>query len=332
MAQPPPSYTKLMHSATYPAIDPTSPALSSSGKVVLITGASGGIGRAAALSFAASGPKSLVLLGRRSDALEETGQLVRSRHAKLAVETHQVDLCDAPGLRAVFDSVASKSGGIDVVVHSAGVLAPVVPLLDADPATFLDGYKTTVVGSLALAQAFVLANNKCGRHDAQGDKPIFINLTTAGILFPPFRGMGAYVSSKMAAVKLLEAFAAENPQVRFHHVHPGFLDTAMSRELAKTTKLPFSYDDSEYIVPPVREPSTNKLTAQIPVSLPADFLVWIASPEAKFLNGKLVFSAWDVEELKGREKEIVGGPPGTGELWLAFKGFPRYIGSHALGH
>lgn len=331
MAQPPPSYTKLMHSATYPAIDPTSPALSSSGKVVLIAGASGGIGRAAALSFAASGPKSLVLLGRRSDALEETAQLVQSRHAKLVVETHQVDLCDAPRLRDVFDSVASKSGGIDVVVHSAGVLAPVVPLLDADPATFLDGYKTTVVGSLALAQAFVLANNKCGRHNAQGDKPIFINLTTAGILFPPFRGMGAYVSSKMAAVKLLEAFAAENPQVRFHHVHPGFLDTAMSRELSKTTKLPFNYDDSEYIVSPVGEPSTNKLT-HIPVSLPADFLVWIASPEAKFLNGKLVFSAWDVEELKGREKEIVGGPPGNGELWLAFKGFPRYIGSQALGH
>jgi NAD(P)-dependent dehydrogenase (short-subunit alcohol dehydrogenase family) len=310
MAQPTPSYTKLTHSATYPAIDPTSPGLSSSGKVVLITGASGGIGRAAALSFAASGPKSLVLLGRRSDALEETAQLVRSRHANLAVETHQVDLCDAPGLRAVFDSVASKSGGIDVVVHIAGVLAPVVPLLDTDPATFLNGYKTTVVGTLALAQAFVLANNKCGRHDAQGDKPIFVNVTTAGLLFPAFPGMGAYVSSKMAALKLLEAFAVENPQVRFHHVHPGLVDTAMSRELAKTTILPFSYND---------------------VSLPADFLVWIASPEAKFLNGKLVFSAWDVEELKGREKEIVGGPPGTGELWLSFKGFPRYVGSHALG-
>lgn len=267
MAQPTPSYTKLTHSTSYSAIDPTSPALSTSGKVVLVTGASGGIGRATALSFAASGPNLLVLLGRRSEALEETAQLVRSRHANLTVETHIVDLCNAPGLRGVFDSVVSKSGGIDVLVHSAGVLAPVIPLLDADPATFLDGYKTTVVGSLTLAQAFVLANNDCGRHEAQGDKPVFINLTTAGILFPPFRGMGAYVSSKMAAVKLLEAFAAENPQVRFHHVHPGFLDTAMSRELAKTTKLPFSFDDSEYIVPPVRRPSTkqtNRPTSSFP--------------------------------------------------------------------
>lgn len=73
------------------------------------------------------------------------------------------------------------------------------------------------------------------------------------------------------------------------------------------------------------------LTLSLPlVSLPADFLVWIASPEAKFLNGKLVFSAWDVDELKSREKEIVGGPPGTGELWLSFSGFPRYIGGNLL--
>jgi NAD(P)-dependent dehydrogenase (short-subunit alcohol dehydrogenase family) len=299
-----PSYTKLTHSATYPAIDPSLPALSTCGKVVLITGASGGIGRAAALSFARSGPKSLVLLGRRSEALAETAHLVRSAYAELApaTETHEVDLCDAVRLRAVLEGVAARAGAIDVLVHSAGVLAPVVPLLEADPATFLDGYKTTVVGTLALAQALVRAN--------QGAGATLINLTTAGILFPPFPGMGAYVSSKMAAVKLLQAFAAENPHVRLHHVHPGFLDTAMSAQLAKTTKLPFSFDD---------------------ISLPSDFLVWIASAEAKFLNGKLVFACWDVEELKSREKEIVGGPPGTGELWLSFQGFPRYVGGQALG-
>ncbi|KAL6856712.1 putative NADP(+)-dependent dehydrogenase [Trichoderma novae-zelandiae] len=302
MAPPPLSYTKLTHSATYPAISPSLPALSTKGKVVLITGASGGIGRATAASYAVSGPRALILLGRRSDALAETATLVRTKNANVAVQTHEVDLCDAPAVRGVFDKVAAEFGGIDIVIHAAGVLAPVVPLVEVDPTTFLDGYKTTVVGTLVVAQASVSANK-------DSRELTFINLTTAGILFPPFPGMGAYVSSKMAAVKLLQSFAAENPQVRLHHVHPGFLDTAMSAQLSKTTKLPFDFDD---------------------ISLPADFLVWIASPEAKFLNGKLVFSSWDVDELKSREKEIVGGQPGTGDLWLSFQGFPRYIGGNPL--
>lgn len=66
------------------------------------------------------------------------------------------------------------------------------------------------------------------------------------------------------------------------------------------------------------------------VSLPADFLVWIASPEAEFLKNKIVFAAWDVDELKARQKEIVGGPPGTGELWLGYQGFPRFMGGQPL--
>lgn len=240
MAAPQPSYTKVTHSATHAAINPTLPALSSAGRVVVITGATGGIGRATALSFAASGPKALVLLGRREDALSETAGLVRASHSSLTVATHTVDLLDSGKLRRVFADVVAAHGTVEVVVHAAGVLAPVVPLIDTDPATFLDGYKTTVVGTLTLVQALVLGNGE--KKDTT-----LVNLTTAGIFFPPFPGMGAYASSKLAAVKLLQAFGAENPHVRIHHVHPGFLDTAMSRQLAKTTKLPFSYDDSEFL-------------------------------------------------------------------------------------
>lgn len=65
------------------------------------------------------------------------------------------------------------------------------------------------------------------------------------------------------------------------------------------------------------------------VSLPADFLVWVASPKAAFLHGKLVFAAWDVDELKEREKEIFnGGKPG-GDLSFGIKGFPRYVNGNA---
>lgn len=244
MAAPSPSYTKITHSATYASINPTQPGLTTDGKVVLITGASGGIGRATASSFAASRPRALILLGRRADALSETAMIVRSNHANVAIHTYEAELCDTLAMRNVMDKVAAELGGIDILVHCAGVLAPVVPLLEADPATFLDGYKTTVVGTLVTAQAVVLANKNIS---SNVDKPVtFINLTTAGILFPPFAGMGAYVSSKMAALKLLQSFSTENQNVRLHNVHPGLLRTAMSAKLAETITLPYAYDDSKF--------------------------------------------------------------------------------------
>ncbi|KAJ6088563.1 NADP(+)-dependent dehydrogenase [Penicillium sp. IBT 16267x] len=307
MATPSPSYTKVIHSTTYAGINPTQPGLSNADRVVLITGASGGIGRATASSFAASGPRALILLGRRTEVLAETATIVRASNAKVTIQTHEVELCDYSSVRNAMSKVAAEFGGIDILVHCAGVLAPVVPLLEADPATFLDGYKTTVIGTLVTAQAVVLANKTVSPNE---DKPVtYINLTTAGIIFPPFAGMGAYVSSKMAAVKVLESFAAENPQVRLHNVHPGFLQTAMSAKLSESIKLPFAFDD---------------------ISLPADFLVWIVSPEAEFLKNKIVFATWDVNELKARKKEIIGGLPGTGELWLGYQGFPRYMGGLPL--
>lgn len=241
MTTAPPSYTKITHSATYDSINPSQPSLSTAGKVVLITGASGGIGRATASSFAASGPKALILLGRRADLLTETALVSRARHANVKIQTHLADLCDVTGVRNAMSKAAADFGGIDILVHCAGVLAPVLPLLETDPSLFLDGYKTTIVGTLVAAQSVVLANRSV---NGDGARPVtIVNLTTAGILFPPFQGMGAYVSSKMAAVKLLEAFATENQNVRLHNVHPGLLKTTMSAKLAETITLPYDYDD-----------------------------------------------------------------------------------------
>lgn len=67
-AAPPPSYTKVTRAATCAVITPTQPGLSTAGQLVLITGASGGSGCATTLSFAASSPKALILLGQRANA------------------------------------------------------------------------------------------------------------------------------------------------------------------------------------------------------------------------------------------------------------------------
>ncbi len=52
--------------------------------------------------------------------------------------------------------------------------------------------------------------------------------------------------------------------------------------------------------------------------LPADFVVWVASPEAEFLKDRYVWVNWDIEELKGMKEEIVKGDL----LKMTLKGWP----------
>ncbi|MCJ1485116.1 hypothetical protein MMC06_005289 [Schaereria dolodes] len=58
------------------------------------------------------------------------------------------------------------------------------------------------------------------------------------------------------------------------------------------------------------------------VSLPADFVVWAASPEAAFLNGKYVWVNWDVEELKAQKEELVEN---TKLLMMGLQGWPSEV-------
>jgi len=63
---------------------------------------------------------------------------------------------------------------------------------------------------------------------------------------------------------------------------------------------------------------TMMLITTLLVSLPADFHVWLASPEASFLNGKYLWVNWDVDELKARSSEIEGST----ELNVQVVGWP----------
>ena len=59
---------------------------------------------------------------------------------------------------------------------------------------------------------------------------------------------------------------------------------------------------------------TNGRTAQ----LAAGFILWVSTPEAKFLNGKTVWANWDIAELKSMEKVI----PTSGDLTIGLAGWP----------
>lgn len=98
--------------------------MATSGKVALVTGAGGGIGRAAALALAGAG-YAVALAGRRLQPLEETAA---AAPPGAEVLVHAADVADSDAVAALFAAVKDRFGRLDVLFNNAGGGAPPVPL------------------------------------------------------------------------------------------------------------------------------------------------------------------------------------------------------------
>lgn len=152
-------------------------------RVCIITGASGGIGRATALALAADGV-TLCLVGRRLDALEAVAREVRARAARPRI--CRADFGRDEEAAALVAGLRREVERVDVLVHAAGVIA-LGPVEEAPAATFDRQYAVNVRGAYVLTQG-VLPLLKAARGQV-----VFIN-STAGLA-------GRAGSSQYAATK-----------------------------------------------------------------------------------------------------------------------------------
>jgi len=186
------------------------------GKVVMITGASRGLGRALALAFAREGV-SLVINSRSEDSLEpvageakETGAEVLAIPADVSVEA-EVE-------RLVNESVR-RFGGIDVLVNNAGVLGPRVPIEEYPE----DEWRKVLDANLTAP--FLLTRTVIPRMPEGGS---IINMTS-GVSVEGRAEWGAYSVSKFGLEGLTQILAAElkDRGIRVNSVDPGGMRTEM---------------------------------------------------------------------------------------------------------
>lgn len=168
------------------------------GKTILITGASQGIGRSIAIAFARHGPSNLILFARSTDKLQNVSQEISNVNSDINLITKSVDVGSA---RAVHDAITaaletiSPSAKIDVLVNNAG-LAIGAPRAFHDLAideidTMLH---TNVSGYFYVTHAVL---NAGGMMKAKSGVILNISSTT-GLEVPPFPGEAIYHTSKAA--------------------------------------------------------------------------------------------------------------------------------------
>jgi NAD(P)-dependent dehydrogenase (short-subunit alcohol dehydrogenase family) len=187
-------------------------------KVVIITGASSGIGRETALAFAAEGAR-VVLVARRQEVLEKLQrEIVGGGGQALVVAT---DVTRRKQVRACMKTVRREYGRIDVVINNAGVLIPAA-FADIREEDLQSMLRVNLFGALFVMQEALRAMRK------QGHGSIVNVASLAGR-----RGiapLGGYCATKFALVGLTEALRTEleDDSIHIALVEPGVIDTPMA--------------------------------------------------------------------------------------------------------
>ncbi len=195
------------------------------GKIAVVTGASRGLGRGAALGLAQRGAK-VALLSRSREGLEETQNLI-SKAGGTAV-AFPTDIGDPAAVEAVAQQVKSRLGPASILVNAAGIFGPITLIKDSDPQLWLEALSVNLIGPYLSCRAFVggMIEQRWGR---------IVNFTSAASLHPPGALNSAYATSKVALNQFTRHLAAEiaGSGVVANVIHPGDVKTDMWADIRK---------------------------------------------------------------------------------------------------
>ena len=234
------------------------------GRVVIVTGASAGLGVSFAQAFAEAGAD-LMLGARRVERLTETAALVEAAGRRAA--TRKTDVTDPEQCQQLVDAAMAEFGRVDVLINNAGV-GTAVPATRETAEEFRAVIDVNLNGSYWMAQA-------CGRVMKPGSSIINIasvlGLTTAGL------PQAAYSASKAGVIALTRDLAQQwsgRKGIRVNALAPGFFASEMTDELKP------GYLDS--LMPRI---VLGRLGDAAELAATA---VWLASPAAGYVTGQTI--------------------------------------------
>lgn len=220
------------------------------GKVVLVTGANGGLGNSVTQAFLDAGA-TVAGLSRKIE---------QSEFKSPAFMAISAEISSGDSANKAVESVISRFGKLDVVVHTVGGFAGGQSIAQTDDATFQRMFDMNLNSAFYLVRAAIphVRKSTAGRIIAIGSRAAV----------DPGPGVGAYSASKAALVSLIRTIAAENKDagVTANVILPGTMDTPANRKAMPNA------DFSKWVQ-----------TANA-----ASLILWLASDAAKDVNGAVL--------------------------------------------
>jgi NAD(P)-dependent dehydrogenase (short-subunit alcohol dehydrogenase family) len=247
-------------------------------KLVLITGASRGLGLALAEAFWAQGAD-LFILGRSGDSLSTVARGLRQgAHETQRIGWLAVDLRDASAPQRIFQGLRDFSGRLDVLVNNAAILGPIGPLADNDWTEWQNTFHINFLAPAAICRESIACMRDTGG--------VILNISGGGATAPrPF--FSAYGAAKAALVRFSETLAAEVKQqrIRVNCIAPGAMNTQMTAAVLSAG--PQLSGEAEY------RKAIDQSREATPPELAAELAVYLASDDCSLITGRLISAAWD---------------------------------------
>ena len=188
-------------------------------RIILVTGASDGIGKEAALTYARHGA-SLILLGRNEAKLQQVASEVEQESQQAQWFTLDMANCTPEMCQQLADAIAASVPRLDGVLHNAGLLGDVSPMSEQVPAVWNEVMQVNVNATFYLTQALLplLLKSDCGS----------LVFTSSSVGRQGRANWGAYAVSKFATEGMMQVLAEEyQNRVRVNCINPGGTRTKM---------------------------------------------------------------------------------------------------------
>ncbi len=219
-------------------------------KIALVTGANGGLGRSVTQALLDAGAQ-VIGTSRKIEQSEFKGPAFMALPAEIAT---------AAGAKSMVDTVLTRFGKVDIVVHTVGGFAGGPSVADTDDSTFQRMLDLNLYSTFHLLRAVLPSMRKTG------DGRIVAIGSRAAL--EPGAGVGAYSASKAAMVSLLRTVALENKDrgITANVILPGTMDTPANRQAMPTT------DFSKWVQP-----------ANV-----ANLILWLVGDAGRDVNGAAI--------------------------------------------